>query len=528
MQTPEFYNFAVDVVDRWAGGPDRLALWWVNETGSREEKRSFAAIARSSRSIAAAAQQAGLEPGSRVLVLVGRRPAWWEVMIGLVRAGVVSAPGTTLLSVKDIAYRLQAARIDGVVAAPELADRVDEAISRTAARLRWKLVVDDRRDGWQSLEEVLAQAGEPRANATAAGDPCLLYFTSGTTGPPKMVLHTHVSYPLGHLVTGRDWLGLREGDLHWNLSDTGWAKAAWSSLFGPWQQGATVFVQEPGPKFDPLAMLRTLERYPITTLCAPPTAFRQLVTLDLKGRGLEKLREVVAAGEPLNPEVIAVWREATGRTIRDGFGQTETTILLGNFPGRPVRPGSMGMPAPGFEVVLVDEQLQALPAGVEGEIAVRVRPVRPLGLFVEYLDNSEENARKFRGDYYLTGDRAIRDDDGYYWFIGRGDDVILSGGYRIGPFEVESALVEHPAVAEAAVVASPDAERFQIVKAYVVLAPGAKPSEALAAELKEHVKRTTAPYKYPREIEFVDALPKTISGKILRGELRRRESERKK
>lgn len=521
---PEFFNFTADVFDRWASQtPNQPALWWVDVDGRSETKLSFEELARQSVALAAGLRDAGLEPGNRVMLLIGRRPEWWVAMLALIRAGLVVAPGTTLLTGKDVAFRLEAAGVAAVIADAKTAEAVD--VGRAGQPLKL-LVSTGERPGWRSMASLMSPERRFPPTPTRSNDPCLLFFTSGTTGAPKMVLHTHVSYPLAHVVTGRDWLGVKAGDLHWNLSDTGWAKAAWSSLFGPWHQGATVFVQAPGPKFDAEQMLDTLAQYPITTLCAPPTAFRQLVTRNLTGRGLERIREVVAAGEPLNPEVIEQWRAATGRTIRDGYGQTETTLLLGNFPSQPVKPGSMGVPAPGFDISLVDENLSPVGANVEGEIAIRVKPARPLGLFAGYENNPEENERKFRGDFYLTGDRAVRDADGYYWFVGRADDVILSGGYRIGPFEVESALVEHPAVVEAAVVGAPDPERYQIVKAFVVVAPGIEPSVELSQQLKDHVKKTTAPYKYPREIEFVDVLPKTISGKILRGELRRREADK--
>jgi acetyl-CoA synthetase/medium-chain acyl-CoA synthetase len=308
------------------------------------------------------------------------------------------------------------------------------------------------------------------------------------------------------------------------MTDTGWAKAAWSCLYGPWQMGACVFAVDGRGKFDPVAALRTLARYPITTWCAPPTALRLMVREDLSACRFPKLRHCVSAGEPLNPEVITAWKSATGLTQYEGYGQTETVVLIGNFRslGDELRPGSMGKPTPGFVVALLDDDLNELPAGQEGEIAVRVKPERPSGLFQEYWRNPAENAARFQGDWYLTGDRARRDVDGYYWFVGRGDDVIKSAGYRIGPFEVESALIEHPAVLEAAAVAKPDPVRGQIVKAFVVLREGRAAGEDLKRELQEHCQQVTAPYKYPREIEFVAELPKTISGKIRRVELRRR------
>jgi acetyl-CoA synthetase/medium-chain acyl-CoA synthetase len=339
-----------------------------------------------------------------------------------------------------------------------------------------------------------------------------------------MVLHTQASYGLGHRVTGELWLDLKPGDVHWCLTDTGWAKAAWSCLFGPWQMGACVFAQDSRGKYDPRESLQTLAHYPITTWCAPPTALRLIVREDLAAWRFPRLRHCVSAGEPLNPEVIATWKTATGLTIYEGYGQTETVVLIGNYRGRgdEVRPGSMGKPSPGFTVALLDDDLNELPDGVEGEVAVSLRPHRPLGLFREYWRNPKENAVRFRKDWYLTGDRATRDADGYFWFVGRGDDVIKSSGYRIGPFEVESALLEHPAVVEAEVVGKADTARGQIVKAFVVLRPTRIATDELKAELQEHCKRVTAAYKYPREIEFLSELPKTISGKIRRLELRAR------
>jgi acetyl-CoA synthetase/medium-chain acyl-CoA synthetase len=359
---------------------------------------------------------------------------------------------------------------------------------------------------------------------TRSQDPAMIYFTSGTTGGPKMVLHTQASYPFAHILTGKYWLDLQPDDLHWNLSDTGWAKAAYSNLFGPWRTGTAVFIQHSTGRFDAQETLRLLEQHGITTFCAPPTAYRMMVLEDLQRYNLSRLRHCVGAGEPLNPEVIAAWKAGTGLTIYDGYGQTETVILVANYPCLEVKPGSMGKPVPGFDVAIIDADTgTVLPPGEEGDIAVRVKPQRPFGLFQEYWQNPEGTQNSFRGDWYITGDRGMCDADGYFWFVGRADDVIISAGYRIGPFEVESALIEHDAVAESAVVASPDEMRGAIVKAFVVLAPGQSPSATLAEELQEHVKRLTAPYKYPREIEFVSDLPKTISGKIRRIELRQRE-----
>jgi acetyl-CoA synthetase/medium-chain acyl-CoA synthetase len=327
---------------------------------------------------------------------------------------------------------------------------------------------------------------------------------------------------MAHETTGRFWLDLRQGDLHWNISDTGWAKAAYSSYCGPLICGATIFVDQCA-RFDAGRILELMERYPVTTFCSAPTVYRMLVLEDLSRIRFKSLRHCVGAGEPLNPEIIETWESATGLTIRDGYGQTETVLLCGVYPCLPRRPGSMGLPIPGIDLDIVDDKGNILPAGREGDIAVRVVPVRPAGLFKEYWKEPDKTAAVFRGDWYITGDRGYRDEEGYFWFVSRADDVITSAGYRIGPFEVESALIEHPAVAESAVVASPDELRGAVVKAYIVLVPGSAGGQEMIRELQDHVKKVTAPYKYPRKIEFVEALPKTISGKIRRIELRNRE-----
>jgi acyl-coenzyme A synthetase/AMP-(fatty) acid ligase len=521
-QCPELFNFGFDVVDRWAAQqPEKIALHWVGP--DQERKVTFTELSARSDRVAQALIALDLHRGDRVLVMLPRVVPWWESLVGIFKAGMIAIPGTTLLTSKDIAYRVHAAEVTAVITDAAGAAKVDEVVAELP-ELKHKIAVADAAPpGWTTYESLLAAASPPQPLAkTRSDEPALVFFTSGTTGMPKMVLHTHASYGLGHEVTGRFWLDLREDDLHWNLSDTGWAKAAWSSLFGPWLCGATLFVQHSHGKFSPADVLHFLSAYPITTFCAAPTIYRMLVQQDLSGFRPGALRHCVAAGEPLNASVIDRWRKATGLTIRDGYGQTETVLLCANFPGIEVRPGSMGLPTPGFDLAVIDEAGERQPAGAEGDVAVRIDPDRPLGLFREYWRNPEANAASFRSGWYVTGDRARIDDDGYFWFVGRADDVIKSSGYRIGPFEVESALLTHPAVAEAAVVGKPDPLRGEIVKAFVVLSPGHEPSEQLVAELQEHVKRTTAPYKYPREIQFLPDLPKTVSGKIRRVELRGR------
>jgi acyl-coenzyme A synthetase/AMP-(fatty) acid ligase len=525
-EVPEFYNFAYDVVDRWGEDAQKLAMLWVNERGE-EQRLTFRHFAVRANQVGNALRTMGIRKGDRLLLMLPRLPEWWEAVLGIMKIGAVSMPGTTLLTAKDVAYRIQSAEAKAVITDDEGALKVEQ-VAEDCPTLQLKILLGAEREGWVNYTRVVASAATDLKREPTRGDePMMLYFTSGTVGYPKMVLHTHVSYPIGHIVTGKYWLDLKPSDLHWNLSDTGWAKAAYSNLFGPWAMGAALFTFDGRGRFEARQTLELLERYPITTFCAPPTAYRLLVLEDLSRYRLPALRHCVGAGEPLNPEVIEAWRRGTGQLIRDGYGQTETVILVANFPPLPVKPGSMGKPSPGFVVGVIDEEGREVPAGAEGDIAVKLTPQRPVGLFKEYWRNPEATASCRRGDWYVTGDRAVRDEDGYLWFVGRADDVIISAGYRIGPFEVESALVEHPAVAEAAVVASPDPIRGDIVKAFVILAPGHQPSEQLVVDLQEHVKRVTAPYKYPREIEFTPELPKTISGKIRRVELRQRERERK-
>ena len=519
LEVPEHFNFARDVVGRWAHDPQKLAMHWLGADGA-ERKLTFAHFAERSERFAEVLRRHGVRPGDRVMVQLPRIPAWWEVLLGCFKAGAVAVPGTVLLTDKDILYRSTLAEGVVYVCDPVNAAKVDR-VRNDCASLKTLIVVDgEAGEGWLDYEREMsaADAGFQTVD-TRSSDHALIYFTSGTVGNPKMVLHTHASYPIGHLTTGKFWLDLNPSDLHLNLAETGWAKAAWSSFFGPWNMGAALFVQDSRGKFSATETLQLLESYPITTFCAPPTAYRMLVLEDL-GRYKTVLRWCVGAGEPLNPEVISAWERGTGHLIRDGYGQTETALLCGNYPTLEVRPGSMGKPSPAITVGVIDEEGNALPADSEGDIAVRCRPDRPVGLFKEYWRNPEATEASRRGDWYVTGDRAYVDADGYFWFVGRADDVIISAGYRIGPFEVESALVEHPAVAEAAVVGKGDPMRGTIVKAFVILAPGHHGSAQLASELQEHVKRVTAPYKYPREVEFVSELPKTISGKIRRVELR--------
>jgi acyl-coenzyme A synthetase/AMP-(fatty) acid ligase len=517
MLAPEYFNFATDVFDPWAAQRgDAPCLWWVDAVSGTEKKFSFQQLAKLSSKAANFLSGCGIRSGDRVMVMLPRVPEWWVAMLGLIRLGAVPVPATLLLTSRDIEYRLRAASVSAVITNAEGGAKVNgfEGI---------RICVGESDEGWVDFARGISRAGATfKPVLTRSNDPGMLFFTSATTGDPKMVLHTQVSYGLGHRLTGDLWLDLGPKDVHWNISDLGWGKAAWSSFYGPWHMGACVFALDARGKFDPVLALDTLQNYPITTWCAPPTALRLIVRQNLGSWKFPNLRHCVTAGEPLNPEVLNLWQTATGLTLYEAYGQTESVILIGNFrkTALPVVAGSMGQATPGIQIDLLDDELREVPPGTEGEIAVRMRPTRPVGLFAEYWLNPEQTHAQFVGDHYLTGDRAVRDKDGYFWFIGRKDDVIKSSGYRIGPFEVESALLEHPAVLEVAVVGKPDPLRGQIVKAFVVLREKVPPGEELKTELQVHSKRLVAAYKYPREIEFVSELPKTISGKTRRVELR--------
>jgi acyl-coenzyme A synthetase/AMP-(fatty) acid ligase len=525
LEVPERFNYGRDVVDaRAEREPDALALVTAGPDGAATGRYSCADLAERSNRAANALHALGVGPGDPVLVMLPRIVEWYDVLLGLIKIGAVPIPATTQLQPRDIAYRLNAADGVAVVTDAENAAKVD-AVASECPSLRLRVAVGDAGEGWTALGAAAAAApdGPPTVAPTRAEDPMILFFTSGTTGGAKMVLHTQ-SYGIGHDVTAALWQDLRRGDLHWTVSDTGWAKAAWGMLFGQLRAGAAVFVWDGRGRPDFPMLLRMIADHGVTTFCAPPTVYRHLVLLDLSEFELPTLRHCVAAGEPLDPETMAAWRRGTGLDILDGYGQTETVNVIANYRAVPRRPGSMGKAVPGWDVAVVDESGDRLPAGEEGHIAIRTRPERPCGLFREYWRDEERTAEVFRGDWYYTGDRGVLDEDGYFWFVSRADDVIISAGYRIGPFEVESAVIEHPAVAEVAVVGAPDSERGQVVKAFVVLAPGHEPSDDLARGIQDHVKSVTAPYKYPRRIEFVADLPKTISGKIRRVELRAREA----
>ena len=525
---PADFNFAFDVVDAIAAAdPTRPAMVHVDDQDHRRDF-DFAFFGRESTRLAAGLMKHGLRRGDPVMLILYRRVEFWIAVLALHKIGAVAIPSPAMLTVKDIEYRLTAAHVTAVIAEDSVADPVDAARAACPAlRLTVQVGAGGKRAGWLAFEETCKDGdANLRAVDKRAGghDPLFVFFSSGTTGAPKMVEHDH-TYPLAHLVTAMYWHDLRPGDLHMTIADTGWAKAAWGKLYGQWIAGATVFVHDFRGRFNAHRLLHALSTHHVTTFCAPPTVYRLMITHhDLRHYDLSSLRHCVSAGELLNRDIFETWKSATGLSLYEGYGQTETPLQIATFPFMQPTPGSMGRPCPGWDVVLLGENDQPVTGPDEGEICIRLNGKHPLGLFQGYAADPALTGRVLRDGYYRTGDKARMDEDGYLWFIGRNDDLIKSSGYRIGPFEVESALVTHPAVAEAAVTGVPDPVRGQLVKATVVLRPGHTPSEHLVHEIQEHVKTITASYKYPRIIEFAAELPKTISGKIRRAEIRARDA----
>ena len=528
INVPENFNFAYDVLDVIAEEePEKRALQWAHMDG-RERAFTFAEISRLSKQAANLFVRLGIQKGDKVMLVLRRHYTFWIAIMALCRIGAVAVPATHLLTKKDIVYRANCAGIKMVVTSAEgcFAASCEEALSEcpTVEKL---LIVDGEREGWLDFEALLAEESDefPRpAEPLKHDDIMLLYFTSGTSGMPKMVGH-NFDYPLGHIQTAVFWHQCVDGGLHLTVSETGWMKSVWGKLYGQWLAGSAIMVYD-FEKFVPKDMLAVLEKYKVTTFCAPPTIYRFMILEDVSKYDLSSIQHCTTAGEPLNPEVFEKWKELTGHELREIFGQTELCVTVGTFPWMKVCPGSMGKPSPQFDVDIVDEDGKSCPAGQVGEIVVRTQYETPVGMFLGYYRDEEGTKAVWHDGMYHTRDLAWRDEWGYYWYVGRADDVIKSSGYRIGPFEVESALMEHDAVVETAITGVPDPVRGQIVKATIVLKKGYEPSEELKKELQNHVKKLTAPYKYPRVIEFVDELPKTISGKIRRVELRERDSQK--
>ncbi|NLC69719.1 MAG: AMP-binding protein, partial [Clostridiaceae bacterium] len=470
----------------------------------------------------------GIKKGDSVMLILKRRYEFWFCLLGLHKIGAITIPATHLLTTKDIIYRNNAADIKMIVAVAEddVIRHVEESLEKSLT-VKYKALINVNRDGWYNLNKELEKASckfeRPRGeDAVSIGDTSLLYFTSGTTGMPKMVRHDF-TYPLGHIVTAKYWQNASDGGLHLTVADTGWAKAVWGKIYGQWLCKSAVFVYD-YDKFVPRDLIDVIVKYGVTSFCAPPTIYRFFIKEDLSKFRQSKLAYCTTAGEPLNPEVYNRFLEYTGIRLMEAYGQTEMTVAIGTFKYMNPKPGSMGKPAPGYDIDILDDKGNSCEVGEEGQIVVRTGRRKPVGMFMDYYRDPGLTSSVWNNDIYYTGDMAWKDEDGYFWFVGRADDVIKSSGYRIGPFEVESALLEHPAVLECAVTAVPAPLRGQVVKATVVLTKNYKPSKELVVELQEHVKKVTAPYKYPRVIEFVDELPKTISGKIRRVAIREKDN----
>ncbi len=525
IDVPEYYNFARDVVDSHAAfDRNRMAMIWVNQQGN-EKRYTFHDFSRLSNQAANLLLKYGIRQGDRVLLMLPRIPEWWIFSLALIKIGAIQCPAPCLLTPYDIKQRISQGRFCGVITDSENAAKFD-GIDKHYPSLNFRLLIDGERENWINYSREIScpenysrhKVMTPFLIKTRYSDPMIILFTSGTNKYPKMVLHNY-AYPLGHRVTTELWHNVSSNDLHFTISDTGWAKNIWGNYFGQWNVGACVFIYDIRGKFHPNEILPILEKYEITSFCAPPTIYRMLVLSDLKKFDFKELKHCLSAGEPLHIETSRLWEEETGIKIYEGYGQTETVCIIGHFRHVPQKPGSMGIAAPGWNIEIHDDNGEIVAPGVEGRIAIKLTN-KPVGLLMNYLDNDEANAASFINDYYYTGDKAKYDEDGYFWFLGRSDDIIKSSGYRIGPLEIEEALMTHPAVQEVGVIGVPDPIRGARIKAYIVLNSDFEATESMVKKLQEYTKKHTAPYKYPREIEFVRTLPKTLSGKIKRDLLR--------
>lgn len=524
INIPENFNFAYDVVDEYAlKSPEKIALVWCNSK-NEEASFTFSEMKYYSDKTANFLKSYGIKKGDAVMLMLKRHYEFWFCILALHKIGAKCIPATHLLTTKDIVYRNNCADVKMIISVDEedLLNCVDAADEKSPTVMH-KVLVGGKREGWINFSEELEKSSEifikPTGdNGTENNDISLLYFTSGTTGMPKMVQHDF-TYPLGHILTAKYWQNVIDGGLHLTVADTGWAKAAWGKIYGQWLCGSAVFVYD-FDKFIPKDLLNVILKHKVTTFCAPPTVYRFLIKEDLTKYDLKSLKYCTVAGEPLNPEVYKQFYKAAGLRLMEGYGQTELTVTLATFPWLEPKPGSMGKPSPGYDIDILNENGESCRANEEGQIVIYTERKKPAGMFCGYYRDQEKTNSVWHDGKYYTGDVAYRDEDGYYWFVSRADDVIKSSGYRIGPFEVENVLMEHPAVLECAITAVPDEDRGQVVKATVVLSEGYTAGKAMEKELKNYVKKNTAPYKYPRIIEFVDELPKTISGKIRRVEIR--------
>ena len=524
LTKPEYFNWVQEVFYEMNVKcyPESQALIWrYNE---KEKIYTFQNIYEKANQFLNFLRSHGVKKGNSIFSQISLDPANWISLLGAIKGGFILIPSSTNLTEKDIAYRFKTVFPEVAIADLANAEKIDAAQELLNRSIKLKIIVDGTREGWHTVDEILEKEKEADAALTRSDDALFYFFTSGTTGLPKIVTHTHFTLPFGHLTTSA-WIGLRYGDIHYNISAPGWAKFAYSSFFGPWNMGATLLAYQVD-KFIAKEQLATMEQYGVTTFCAPPTVLRLMIQEDLTAYTF-KIRQCVAAGEPLNPEIIEKWKKGTGLTVRDGYGQTESSLLAGNMPDSIIKYGSMGKPTFLYDIVIADDEGVEIPPFEEGNICVKMNENKANGIFTGYLGEPERNDKVFRHNLYYTGDKAYKDEEGYIWFVGRDDDVIKASDYRIGPFEVESILIEHEAVVEAAVVSSPHEIRGFAVKAFVLLRTGEVPSKALAEDLFNYCNKNLATYKIPRIIEFVESLPKTISGKIRRVELRAAEANSK-
>ena len=527
VHVPDNFNFGYDVIDEIAKNePDRRAMIWVNEEGE-EHIFTYSDLMKKSNQVANMLLAHGVNKGDKVLAVLKRHYQFWFLTIALCKIGAVLIPATNQLMKKDYTYRFQAADVKYVIATAdgEVKEHIEEALTEYTA-IKEKYIVRGSRDGWVSFDKEMEKYPETFERIeNKVDDDMLLYFTSGTTGYPKMVLHGHY-YAVAHIQTAKYWHNIKEDTIHLTISESGWGKCMWGKMYGQFACAATVFVYDFN-RFNSADILTKIQNYKITSFCAPPTMYRMFIKEGIENYDLSNLKYSTIAGEALNPEVYNRWLEYTGLKLMEGFGQTETVLVVANLPGMEPKPGSMGKPTPLYNVDIVDEDGNSLEAGQTGEIVIRTKGMKQIGMFKEYYKNPEATNNAWNNDIYHTGDTAWKDEDGYFWYVGRTDDVIKASGYRIRPFEIESVLMEHPAVLEVAVTGAKDPIRGQVVKATIVLTKDYKDKgdEALIKELQNHVKVNTAPYKYPRIVEFVDELPKTISGKIRRTEIRAKDNQ---
>ena len=527
VHVPENYNFGYDIIDEIAKNePDRRAMIWVNEEGE-EHIFTYSDLMKKSNQVANMLLAHGVQKGDKVLAVLKRHYQFWFLTIALCKIGAVLIPATNQLMKKDYTYRFQAADVKYVIATADgdVTEHIEEALTEYTD-IKEKYIVRGDRDGWVSFDTEMDKYPDTLDRIeNKVDDDMLLYFTSGTTGYPKMVLHSHY-YAVAHIQTAKYWHNIKEDTIHLTVSESGWGKCMWGKMYGQFACAATVFVYDFN-RFNSADILTKIQNYKVTSFCAPPTMYRMFIKEGIENYDLSNLKYSTIAGEALNPEVYNRWLEYTGLKLMEGFGQTETVLVVANLPGMESKPGSMGKPTPLYNVDIVDEDGNSLEAGQTGEIVIRTKDMHQIGMFKEYYKNQDATNNAWNNDIYHTGDTAWKDEDGYFWYVGRTDDVIKASGYRIGPFEIESVLMEHPSVLEVAVTGAKDPIRGQVVKATIVLTKEYKDKgdEALIKELQNHVKTNTAPYKYPRIVEFVDELPKTISGKIRRTEIRAKDNQ---